>query len=252
MSSSQPSPSLRGDPNRRETVDTAHMEWSPSPSPSVWRKRLHLVGGAESGQVTSVVRYDAHSRFPEHDHPEGEEIFVLEGVFSDHRGDHGPGSYLLNPEGHRHAPWSDPGCVIFVKLRQYAGLGREYIEIDTRGLPWTPTGREGVEEKPLYADPRFPDVMRLERWSPGTAPDEQRHAGGAEIFVVEGVLEDEHGRFGPGAWLRLPPGVRHTPRSAEGAVVYVKTGGVASLRAHEETARGSSMNTKPPRISAAR
>ena len=36
-----------------------------------------LIGG-ESGRVTSVVRYDPKSSFPEHGHPLGEEILVLE------------------------------------------------------------------------------------------------------------------------------------------------------------------------------
>ncbi len=222
--------SLRGDMTRREVVDTTAMEWATSPSPSVFRKRLHLVGGAESGQVTSVVRYVPDSRFPEHGHPEGEEIFVLEGVFSDHRGDHGPGSYLLNPEGHRHAPWSRPGCVIFVKLRQYAGDGREYVEVHSEARAWQPGDHDGVEEKLLYADPRFPDATRLERWSPGAAPGERHHPGGAELFVIEGALADENGRYEPGSWLRLPPGASHVPRSTEGCVVYRKTGAVALLQ----------------------
>ncbi len=226
--------SLRGDMTRREVVDTAAMEWAASPSPSVFRKRLHLVGGAESGQVTSVVRYVPGSQFPEHDHPEGVEIFVLEGVYSDQRGDHGPGSYLLNPEGHRHAPWSQPGCVIFVKLRQYAGDGREYVEVHREARPWQPSDHDGVETKLLYADPRFPDATRLERWSSGAAPGERHYPGGAELFVIEGALADENGRYGPGSWLRLPPGAKHTPRSDGGAVVYLKTGGVASLRAQPD------------------
>ena len=72
--------SLRGDMTRCEVVDTSAMKWAPSPSPSVFRKRLHLVGGAESGQVTSVVRYVPDSQFPEHDHPEGEEIYLAAGT----------------------------------------------------------------------------------------------------------------------------------------------------------------------------
>ena len=100
------------------------MEWAPSPSGSVRRKRVHLVGPPESGQVTSVVRYEPHSRLPTHDHPEGEEILVLEGVFSDEHGDWPAGTFLLNPEGFRHTPFSEPGCVLFVKLRQFrAGSG---------------------------------------------------------------------------------------------------------------------------------
>ena len=33
----------------RVAVDTAAMEWTPSPSRTVFRKRVHLVGPAESG-----------------------------------------------------------------------------------------------------------------------------------------------------------------------------------------------------------
>ena len=131
---------LNGDLAERVCVATAAMPWTPSPSPGVWRKRVHRVGPAESGQVTSVVRYDAHSTFPVHEHPEGEEILVLEGVFTDERGDWPAGSYLLNPEGFRHSPSSREGCVIFVKLRQFPGRNRRQVAIDARtlGAP-TPT-----------------------------------------------------------------------------------------------------------------
>lgn len=81
---------VNGDLSVRAVADTTRMEWTPSPSGSVWRKRVHLVGPPESGQVTSVVRYEPRSRFPAHDHPEGEEILVLEGVFSDEHGDWPP------------------------------------------------------------------------------------------------------------------------------------------------------------------
>ncbi|MBC6439248.1 MAG: cupin domain-containing protein [Rhodospirillales bacterium] len=102
-------------------INTAAMDWEPSPSPTVWRKRLDRVGPPESGRVTSVVRYDPGSRFHAHPHPDGEEILVLEGIFSDQTGDYPAGSYLLNPEGFEHGPYSEEGCRLFVKLRQYPG-----------------------------------------------------------------------------------------------------------------------------------
>ena len=117
---------MNGDMRKRVAVHGAALDWQPSPSGTVWRKRLHLVGGAESGQVTSIVRYEPNATFAAHDHPEGEEILVLEGTFSDEHGDWPSGTHLLNPEGFRHAPFSRDGCVIFVKLRQYAGAGRTY------------------------------------------------------------------------------------------------------------------------------
>ena len=103
----------------RVTEDSRRMPWTEIPSGSVWRKRVHLVGRPESGQVTSIVRYVTDSNFPTHDHPEGEEILVLEGVFSDEHGDWPAGTYLLNPEGFRHTPFSKPGCELLVKLRQF-------------------------------------------------------------------------------------------------------------------------------------
>ena len=61
---------INGNLSVRAVADTTLMEWAASPSGSVWRKRVHLVGPPESGQVTSVVRYEPASRFPAHDHPE--------------------------------------------------------------------------------------------------------------------------------------------------------------------------------------
>jgi len=122
---------INGNLSVRAVADTNRMEWTLSPSDSVWRKRVHLVGPPESGQVTSVVRYEPHSKFPTHDHPEGEEIFVLDGVFSDEHGNWPAGTYLLNPEGFRHTPFSVPGCLLFVKLRQFPGRTRRHIAIAT-------------------------------------------------------------------------------------------------------------------------
>src|SRR3546814_6219955 len=82
-------------------MDTAAMDWQASPSPTVWRKRLDLVDG-EFSRVTSIVRYDPSSSFRAHGHPQGEEILVLDGVFSDEHGDYPAGTFLLNPAGFRH------------------------------------------------------------------------------------------------------------------------------------------------------
>ena len=222
-------PNLNGDLTARVTVDTTRMEWSASPSPTVARKRVHLVGPAESGQVTSVVRYAAGSMFPAHDHPDGEEIFVLEGVFSDEHGDWPAGTYLLNPEGFRHAPFSRPGCVLFVKLRQFPGRDRERVAIATPLLRWRPGATPGIEVKPLYAQPGFTDSTRLERWAAGARRGRVTYVAGAELFVLEGELEDEAGRYGAGTWLRFPVGAQHSPVTARGCVLYIKEGGLGYL-----------------------
>src|SRR5688572_5973848 len=169
------------------------MEWTPSPSGTVWRKRVHLVGPAESGQVTSVVRYEPDSHFPAHDHPDGEEILVLDGVFSDEHGDWPAGTFLLNPEGFHHAPFSKPGCSLFVKLRQFPSRERRHVVVDTSSLAWLPSARPGVSHKLLYAQSGFSDVIRLERFEPNLDPGVVSHPEGAELFVLEGSFSDEDG-----------------------------------------------------------
>jgi anti-sigma factor ChrR (cupin superfamily) len=225
--------SINGNLRVRASADTAQMEWTPSPSRTVWRKRVHLVGPPESGQVTSVVRYEPGATFPAHDHPEGEEILVLDGIFSDEHGDWPAGSYLLNPEGFRHAPFSREGCTLFVKLRQFPGREREHIVIRTDRIAWQPGDVAGIDAKPLYSQTGFADQVRLERWQAGVAPGSAGHPAGVEIFVLDGDLEDEFGCYGRGAWLRLPVGASHVPTSRHGCTLYVKRGGLAYLRHHE-------------------
>jgi hypothetical protein len=221
---------LNADMTRPATMDTNAMPWAPSPSGSVLRKRVHMLGAVETAQVTSVVRYLPGAKFPAHDHPEGEEILVLEGTFSDEHGDWPAGSHLLNPEGFRHEPFSRDGCLLFVKLRQYPGVERASRKTDTRALLWQPTADPGIAAKPLDEAAGFPDQTRLERWAGGSQASVSAVPGGVEIFVIEGAFENGESRHDAGAWLRLPDGAPLDARSRDGCVLYVKRGAVGSLR----------------------
>ena len=227
-------PAINGDLLLRVAVDTDAMDWSTSPSGTVFRKRVHLVGPPEAGQVTSLVRYEPNAAFPSHDHPDGEEILVLDGVFSDEHGDWPKGTYLLNPEGFRHRPFSKNGCLLLVKLRQYAGRERRHIAVQTDTLNWASTQNAGVSVKPLYQQAEFEDVVRLERWDAGTQRDRVHYESGAELFVLEGAFSDAFGRYGKGCWLRFPIDSEHAPRSRDGCIVYVKTGGMSALWSAEK------------------
>ncbi len=222
------SETLNGNLDVRVVVDTEALPWSGSPSRTVWRRRLHRVGPAEAGQVTSLVRYEPGSSFPRHDHPEGEEILVLDGVFCDEQGDWPAGNYLLNPEGFRHAPSSREGCLLFVKLRQFPGLDRRHLALDTRPIPWATD--EGRELKRLYSQEGYSDRTSLERWREDTPLPQRSYPLGAELLVLRGSFDDEHGRYGALTWLRLPRGFRHAPRTATGCELYIKEGGFPYLR----------------------
>lgn len=215
---------INADFSRRVVVDYSSMEWRASPSATVWRKRLALSGGAETGIVTSIVRYDAASAFPEHPHPGGEEIFVLEGVFSDEHGDYPAGSFLLNPEGFRHAPRSKDGCVLFVKLRQYGGAARDHRRIDSNAMDWLRGPNPGTWFKPLYTQAGFPERIVLVRLDPGAGPIRHDHPGGEEILLLDGAVEDEYGRYATGTWIRQPAGSSHAPFTRTGCTMLVRQG----------------------------
>lgn len=104
---------------KKVVVRSAEEQWQASPAVGVERKLLEREE-AERGRATSIVRYAAGAAFNTHEHPLGEEIFVLEGVFSDENGDYPAGTYIRNPPGSHHAPFSREGCTLFVKLHQFA------------------------------------------------------------------------------------------------------------------------------------
>ncbi len=214
---------LHTDFSRPVAVHTAAMDWQPSPGAGVWRKRLELRGAPESGRVTSLVRYDPGSHFPPHEHPDGEEILVLEGIFADEHGSYPAGTYLLNPQGFRHAPRSEQGCVLLVKLRQYPGGDRSHRVVDSNTAAWGQSEPPGREVLPLYDEPGHPESVRLVRLAAGTQVAEHGHPGGEEVYVIAGTLTDAQGTYEQGSWLRFPDGSRHQPSSDEGCTLYVKT-----------------------------
>jgi hypothetical protein len=230
---------LHADFSRRAMVATAGQEWQASPSGTVWRKPLYREGG-EFGPVTSVVRYAPGGAFRAHPHPEGEEILVLSGVFSDDSGDFPAGSWLFNPEGFSHAPRSAPGCDLFVRLRQYPGTQRRRRLIDATAEPWYPGRLPGLWLKPLYDENGYPEYVGLLRLDAGTELPAQRFDGCAEYFVLEGSLCDDSGEYAAGTWLRLPAGAEQALRSTAGSIVYLRlserSGGVFEFHKENGTA----------------
>lgn len=201
-------------------INTATSEWQPSPMAGVWRKRLAREE-AEQGHATSVVRYEPGACFSAHDHPLGEEILVLEGVFSDETGDYAAGSYLRNPEGFRHAPFSKEGCVILVKLHQFQADDHQQVRIDTQSAQWRP-GIGGLKVMSLHQ--HLGESVALVHWPAGEHFQPHTHMGGEEIFVISGEFIDEHGRYPAGTWLRSPHLSRHNPYVEVDTLIWVKVG----------------------------
>ena len=215
---------IHADLTRPALVDGALLPWTPSPEAGVDRRMLERSGN-EVAIASTIVRYRSGSRFALHAHAFGEEFLVLEGTFSDGDGDYPPGTYVRNPPGSAHAPFSENGCVIFVKLRQMASDEPESIRCFPADLVWSADATPGRDIASLYDNGRI--HVSLERLRAGAEIPAGSSPGGREIFVVEGSLAlDDAARTHWGAWSWLRhPGARQ-PRliSVGDALVWVKRG----------------------------
>ncbi len=201
-------------------INTNQQDWNASPMNGVWRKPLAREA-AEQGHATSVVRFEPGSYFSPHTHPMGEEILVLEGVFSDEHGDYPAGFYLRHPPGSTHKPFSKEGCIIFVKLEQFDSDDSDTLRIDTRSNDWLP-GEGKLEVMPLHENKH--ESVALVKWPAYTRFEPHQHFGGEEIFVISGALKDEWGVYPAGTWLRSPHNSEHCPYVEDETIIWVKTG----------------------------
>lgn len=197
-----------------------------------WHDTLHtgiLFGGFESDPevqnhpVTMLTKFEPGGFFGTHAHPGGEEILVLEGVFKDETGVHLPGTYMLNPEGFIHRPYSDEGCLTFVKLRQHGGKTRQQVRVNIFDLPWQPGVIPEIQVKPLYEQMGYPEKVWIEQWRPGSSLSNVVETEVKEIFVIEGTWSDELGDYPRYSWVRYSPNCPYHPASKDGCLIYVKT-----------------------------
>ena len=214
---------LHTDFSQRVILHTEKMPWSPSPAAGVERRQLDRQG-KEVARATSIVRYASGSYFAVHTHGGGEEIFVLEGVFSDEHGHYPSGSYLRNPPGITHTllfpnqaalSSSSSGSSIPVTHKPSVNkLNRVAGNSDVRKASKVQLLHEFQGVRTV--------LMRLE---PDLQAQFHFHAGGEEILVLEGDFADEHGEYSKGSWLRSPPGSSHSPKiGPNGALLYLKSG----------------------------
>ncbi|MBX2881255.1 MAG: cupin domain-containing protein [Granulosicoccus sp.] len=216
---------VNADFSQRVVLHGDEIDWEASPMPGVDRRRLDRVV-AENERVTTIVRYAPGSQFSSHVHGGGEEFIVLEGVFEDDYGDWPAGSYIRNPPQSSHTPGSKPGCTIFVKLWQFHPDDRTFVHANLNKLGAVEDAqRPGVHVSPLFRD-AYEDV-RFERWDANTSGHIDA-SGGAELFVLDGSIEQQGDSLRRHSWLRMPVGSDLlVSAGSDGASLWVKTGHLA-------------------------
>ena len=83
----------------------------------IYVKVLHF-DDATGRAPTFLLKFEPGASYPYHNHPGGEEAFVLEGqvYFNDHLLE--KGDYLYTPPNFKHGVRTETGCVIFFRVPQ--------------------------------------------------------------------------------------------------------------------------------------
>lgn len=201
-------------------MNTFAMNWENSPMQGVQRKRM-AYEEIERGHATSIVKFHPNSHFRQHAHPLGEEILVLDGIFSDEHDDYKAGCYIRNPEGFSHTPFSNNGCIILVKLHQFQTEDTQTVRIDINKSPYLSyndsfdvlTLHEFKGEKTI--------LLRFKNQSPQPIPSA---LGGEEIYILSGKASDSFGQYSQGTWLRSPTLKHQNLMVEKEAHILVKSG----------------------------
>lgn len=97
----------------RLVVDTNAGKWQPGSVPGL--ERLPLFASEATGEKVYLARFAPEGINPGDAHPGGEELLVLDGTLEDEYGTYPAGTWLRQPDGSSHSPFSSDGCTLWVK-----------------------------------------------------------------------------------------------------------------------------------------
>ena len=208
----------------KAVVVAKDTDWVCSPESGVDRLMLDRIGD-EVARATSLVRYAADSSFARHEHGAGEEFLVLDGVFSDEHGDYGVGTYVRNPPGSGHSPYSKNGCRILVKLRQFDPQDLKQLVVDTADdAIWPERSGQSVLELHEFGSER---VMMIRLAAGDRLPIDSDPAG-MEILLLDGSIDDEGSELAAESWIRFPAAQKNRLTATSDCLLWVKTGHLPS------------------------
>jgi anti-sigma factor ChrR (cupin superfamily) len=213
-------PRLNMDFSAPVAVLPTEQEWVTSPTDGVSCVHLERIA-PESGHTTSLVSFAPGASFPAHTHPQGEELFVLQGTFSDEYGNYPMGTYIRNPPGSKHTPFTREGCKLFVKLDQFHPQDTAHVVVRPEDHQW----QDGIGNLVVRSLHEFQaQHTALVYWPADEKFQPHQHWGGEEILVISGEVIDEHGHYPAGTWIRSPHLSKHFPYVEEETLILVKTG----------------------------
>lgn len=92
---------------------TEKMEWKPLQEEGVDTKGLFvkiLRLNGDGRPPSFLLKFEARAKYPYHNHPGGEELFVRKGSCYVNKTELNAGDYLYTPPGFKHSVKSETGC----------------------------------------------------------------------------------------------------------------------------------------------
>jgi quercetin dioxygenase-like cupin family protein len=101
-----------------QLVRTGEVEWRPLVEPGVTGVSVKVLRfDTETRRApTILLEFEPGATYPAHNHPGGEEIFVLEGDITVGQDHLKAGDYIFTPPQGKHAVRSEGGCVVLVNI----------------------------------------------------------------------------------------------------------------------------------------
>ena len=151
------------------------------------------------------------------------DVYVIRGKLfeqgREHIREHSAGTFLTRSSD-ADLSAGDEGAILFV-YRDGSFMANQNMTIAPDALEWYETGTDGMRAAALSDDQYR---VSLVAWKPGTKINLHAHRFGEEIFVLEGELCDQRGRYPAGTWLRLYSDESHAPYAEIDTVILLRNG----------------------------
>ena len=101
-----------------QLVHSEQIDWRPLSEPGVSGVFVKVLRFDKETRraPTILLKFDAGATYPAHNHPGGEEVFVLEGDLKLGKDHLYTGDYLYTSPNGKHAARSEGGCIVLVNV----------------------------------------------------------------------------------------------------------------------------------------
>ena len=148
------------------------------------------------------------------------DFYILQGELTDRAGLNYTCGAFLNPGMDKTFAAGPEGARVFAYRDRGTPSGDHATTLPGR-LGWRTGGTLGMKVASLIGAGH---ELMLVSWAPGTRMRFHHHPRGEEIFVLQGELQDQRGRYPAGTWQRLYPGTGHAPYSETDTLILLRNG----------------------------